>query len=135
MTDHNETGNSTAFNDDGSLGPRRGDVRESPGEPEIQAWLILKLSEKLNVNAEDVDIRKPFTSYGMSSRDAVELSGEMVDWLGRSLSPTLIYEYPSIEALSGYLATELDLPKPGSAVINHLQAETEPVAIIGIGCR
>jgi natural product biosynthesis luciferase-like monooxygenase protein len=97
--------------------------------------LITKLSERLSIKSDGVDVRKPFTSYGLSSRDAVELAGELAGWLGRKLSPILIYEYPSIETLSNYLATGLDAEEPGSIVVDDLKAEAEPVAIIGIGCR
>src|SRR5882757_10880831 len=114
---------------------REGATNKSPGEREIQTWLISKLSERLGVKPEGVDVRKPFTSYGLSSRDAVELAGELAEWLARTLSPTLIYEYPSVEALSSYLSTDLDAEEPRAAVVDDLKAEAAPVAIIGIGCR
>jgi acyl carrier protein len=75
---------------------------------EIQNWLIEQIAGVLFLDRMEIDIRAPFTSYGLSSRDAVVLSGDLEEWLDRRLSPTLIYEYPNIEILSGYLSGEID---------------------------
>jgi myxalamid-type polyketide synthase MxaD len=112
-----------------------GATNKPPGGREVQSWLVSKLSERLGLKPEGVDVRKPFTSYGLSSRDAVELAGELAAWLGRRLSPTLIYEYPSVEALSNYLSSNLDSEEQVPAAVVDLKAESEPVAIIGVGCR
>ena len=47
----------------------------------------------------------PFDRYGLSSMTAVLMTGEMEDWLGRTLDPTLPYDYPTIETLSQFLAS------------------------------
>jgi amino acid adenylation domain-containing protein len=108
-----------------------------PGQPEagiIQAWLTARLSELLGVSVDELDPQLPFDSYGLSSVDAVSLSGELEEWLNRSLSPTLIYEYPNIAALAKYLATE---PARVGQTDNSAHADliSEPLAIIGLGCR
>jgi acyl carrier protein len=73
---------------------------------EIQAWLITQIAGILFLDPNTIDPEAPFSSYGLSSRDAVLLSGDLEEWLDRRLSPTLIYEYPSIEVLSTYLSGE-----------------------------
>jgi len=70
----------------------------------IQAWLVSKLSERLGIEQYEIDIREPLASYGLGSTEAVGLAGELAEWLGRDLSPTLAYEYPTIEALARHLA-------------------------------
>jgi acyl carrier protein len=82
--------------------------KKSPSAQTIQGWLVTRLSEVLGVESQDIDIREPFTWYGLTSRDAVGLSGDLEDWLGRRLSPTLAYEYPTIETLARHLAGEGD---------------------------
>ena len=42
-------------------------------------------------------------TMGYPRLDAVTLSGDLEELLGRRLSPTLVYEYPSISLLSHYL--------------------------------
>src|SRR5881227_4317688 len=98
----------------------------------ISAWLVARLAEVLGVSPQDIDIREPFTNYGLTSRDAVGLSGDLEEWLGLRLSPTLAYEYPNIEALARHLAGEPDVLE--SAGMNQRRAETssapttEPIA-------
>jgi myxalamid-type polyketide synthase MxaE and MxaD len=101
----------------------------------IRAWLVSKLSERLGVESQEIDIREPFASYGLGSTEAVRLAGELAEWLGRKLSPALAYEYPTIEALARHLAGSADASEPGARVAQDLQAKNEPIAIVGIGCR
>jgi acyl carrier protein len=60
----------------------------------IQAWLVAKLSERLGIAADEIDVREPFASYGLGSTEAVSLAGELAEWLGRKLSPALAYDTP-----------------------------------------
>ncbi len=101
----------------------------------IQSWLINAISQQLKVAPQEIDTREPFARYGLDSVAAVSLSGELEAWLERRLSPTLTYDYPTIEALTRYLAEQ---PGPERKV-SHLDANygtgTKAIAIIGIGCR
>lgn len=72
-------------------------------QDEIREWLVDQVAEIIAVNRDQIDTSAPFNSYGMSSKDAISLSGDLEDWLDRRLSPTLVYEYPNIDLLSGYL--------------------------------
>jgi phthiocerol/phenolphthiocerol synthesis type-I polyketide synthase C len=108
---------------------------EPPAAQTISDWLVARLSEVLGVVPQDIDIQEPFTYYGLTSRDAVGLSGDLEDWLGRRLSPTLAYEYPTVEALSKYLARGSDVSEPASRDSAKQENDTEPIAIVGIGCR
>ncbi|MEB3358054.1 MAG: beta-ketoacyl synthase N-terminal-like domain-containing protein [Synechococcales bacterium] len=72
----------------------------------IAHWLIVRLAQRLKVAASEINVHEPFSSYGLDSAAAVSLSGELEDWLERRLSPTLVYDYPSIAQLAQYLAME-----------------------------
>lgn len=98
----------------------------------IQTWLLTKLSEQLKIAASEIDIQEPLARYGLDSMTAVTLSGELETWLGRSVSPTIVYDYPSIQALSQYLAGK---PSFSQKTPLELKTATEAIAIIGIGCR
>lgn len=78
---------------------------DAPTAEAIQAWLVSHLIEQIGVAPHEIDIHASFDSYGLDSMIMVSLTGEMEDWLGCQLSPNLLYEYTSIEALSRYLAT------------------------------
>lgn len=73
---------------------------------EIEAWLVLQLAQLLNIDPDKVDVTVPFESYGLDSEAAVTLSGDIQEWLGRSLEPMLLFDYPTIEALVQYLEGE-----------------------------
>ena len=101
----------------------------------IQAWLASKLSERLGIESHEIDIREPFASYGLGSTEAVSLAGELAEWLGRRLSPALVYEYPTIEALARHLAGSPDVSESATRAGQDREMKNEPIAIIGIGCR
>ncbi|MDQ5837035.1 MAG: AMP-binding protein, partial [Acidobacteriota bacterium] len=97
----------------------------------VVRWLRDRVAAKLGIAPLAVDVRQPFTRYGLESRDAVTISGELQEWLGRALPPTLVYDYPNIEALATHLVHESEATErsPNSA------SASGRVAIIGIGCR
>jgi len=76
------------------------------GAAEIQDWLVTYLSKELSLSPDEVDVTTPFDRYGLSSMTAVLMTGEMEEWLGRTLDPTLPYDYPTIETLAQHLASQ-----------------------------
>ncbi len=77
---------------------------QKPSVEGVQAWLTANLAEALGIDPREIDIHEPLESYGLSSRDAVSLTGDLEDWLSRRVSPTLVWEYPTIEAIAHYLS-------------------------------
>ena len=75
---------------------------------EIQDWIVSYLADLLEIEPEEVDVTIPFDRYGLDSSAAVGLTGELADWLGRSIEPTLLYDYPTVGSLVEYLATEVE---------------------------
>ena len=73
----------------------------------LQSWLTARLAEALGLSSEAVDVQKSFTEYGLDSIAGVFLAGDLEHWLGLKLSATVLWEYPTVETLAQYLATEL----------------------------
>ena len=73
----------------------------------IQSWLTTRLAQQLGLSSADIDVCKPFTEYGLDSIVGVFLAGDLEEWLGVQLSPTVLWDYPTAEALAQYLAAEL----------------------------
>jgi acyl carrier protein len=71
---------------------------------EIQAWLISNIAALVEIDPQTIDIHKPLEYYGMDSMQAMHLSGDLADWLGSQLSPTVVWDYPTIELLASHLA-------------------------------
>jgi len=118
---------------------KRDELENSPMDSRtaevIQDWLVSKLSERLGIESHEIDVREPFASYGLGSTQAVSLSGELAEWLGRRLSPALAYEYSTIETLARHLAESPEASESTPWTDQNREAKTEPIAIIGIGCR
>ena len=83
----------------------------------ISEWLVVKLAQRLDCSIEEIDIVTDFSDYGLNSIEAVNLSGELENFLGCRLPPTLLWDYPTVQELSQYLATDIpqtkiDIPEP-----------------------
>ena len=76
---------------------------EPPSEKEIQDWLVARIAKALDASSDRIDVEAPFARLGLDSRTAVGMSGELEKWLGRRLSPTLIWDFPTIAALARHL--------------------------------
>lgn len=74
---------------------------------EIEDWLRGKVAEHMGVDSDQVDVSQEFLTFDVDSIVAFSLTGELVEWIGMELSPTLVWEHPTIEALSVYLFEEL----------------------------
>lgn len=114
---------------------QRGNGNCDPGPEEIQTFLVSRLSSVLGIEPREIDIEEPLASYGLGSTELVSLSGDLAQWLGRQLPAELAYECPTIEALALRLADSSDRPRAGVEAIPVREANEEPIAIIGVGCR
>ena len=67
---------------------------------ELRGWLRTWVAQTTGLSAEEITDTKPLENFGLSSRDAVVLSGELENLLGIKLEPTVAYEYPTIAQLA-----------------------------------
>ena len=72
---------------------------------EIQNWLVSYLAETMEVSPDEVDVKVPFEEYGLDSSMSVNLVVELEAWLGHTLDPTLVYDYPTIESLARHVSS------------------------------
>ena len=73
---------------------------------EIQEWLIDYLARVLERSPDEIDVTVPFDDFSLDSATAIGMTGELEDWLGKHVDPTLVYDYPTIEQFSQCLADE-----------------------------
>jgi acyl carrier protein len=86
------------------LAPAPGAESQPRSREEIEAFLVMRVAANLAVSPDALDLSEPFSAFGLDSLRAVALMGEVEAWLGRSLSPTLLYNFPTIPALAAHLA-------------------------------
>jgi acyl carrier protein len=101
------SGTNSSGTDSGFNSAAGGDLRGKTEEA-IQAWLIARLAKIAGSEPSRIDVRKSFDCYGLDSLAAVEITTELEEWLGCSLSPTLLYEHPTIQAAAQQVVTELE---------------------------
>ena len=82
--------------------PCRFGRRFLPKKP--KAWLIEQVAMRTGLSPELVHVATPFLEFGLGSMDAVQIAGELELRLGRHVSPTAVYNYPSIAALAEWLS-------------------------------
>jgi acyl carrier protein len=75
-----------------------------PTAEQIERWLIAAMADCLRRPATELDADLPFAEQGLDSVSAVSISGDLGAWLGRSLEPTLAWDYPSARQLARHLA-------------------------------
>lgn len=90
-------------------------IRTDPAQ--LETWVTDWIARKANLDVATMHRDKQFTDFGLDSLMAVTLSGELETLLGRTLSPSIAWEYPTIGELSAYLAsggsgTEFDMDAP-----------------------
>ncbi|AGC43406.1 non-ribosomal peptide synthetase [Myxococcus stipitatus DSM 14675] len=104
------------------------------------AWLVAAVAEAAGLPPEEVLLDEPFVTYGLTSKEAVFLTGDLADWLERDVSPTALWEHPTISALSRHLAGLLT-PPPESPAAPEPEAATKAVddagaiAVTAMACR
>jgi acyl carrier protein len=79
-------------------------------------------------DAQAIELRQGFFRMGMDSILTVQLRNRLETALGRSLPPTVAFEYPTVETLSDHL---LRLVTPGDG-IDAVPAEAGPPPVTGI---
>lgn len=94
----------------------------SARETEIDAWLRNALGERLTVSPSAIEPTRPLAEYGLDSVGTVSLVAELRQWLGRSISYSVLWAYPTLAALSEHLANPTS-PGPGGTREQRLEAQ------------
>ncbi|MBL8558072.1 MAG: acyl carrier protein [Hyphomonadaceae bacterium] len=74
-------------------------------EAEIRAAIRASLASALSVAESTLDDDRDFDAYGLPSLEAVELAGELEDFLGREIDAEAIFDHPSVAQLARHLAS------------------------------
>ncbi len=84
-------------------------IRKFQTAEAIQDWLASQIAQRLDIEPDDLDIQASFESYDLDSAEALVLVSKLEKCLGVPLSPTLLWNYPTIETLAQRLAEDADV--------------------------
>lgn len=104
---------------------------------QVESWLITCVARLTGLDVRGIGLDQSFDSLGLSSAQAVGLSGDLSEWLGQPVAATAVYDHPTIGALARHLTGTPDEtePAPAANLTEQIDGAHEAVAIVGIGCR
>jgi phthiocerol/phenolphthiocerol synthesis type-I polyketide synthase A len=107
----------------------------SVDEAALRHWLVDYLVTNIGCGPDEIDFTASLKDLGIASRDAVVLSGELSELLGRPVSPVEFWQHPTIDELTRFL-TGSEPDSNAETVLDHdHHLMDEPIAVIGLGCR
>ncbi|WP_455566236.1 SDR family NAD(P)-dependent oxidoreductase [Nocardia tengchongensis] len=118
------------------------DQRQDPEALDIEVLAEIVQRETALVlghgRAAAIDTDRSFRDLGFDSLTAVELSHRLNTVTGLRLPATLVFDYPTPDAVTAHILTQLTdtgsaAPSPSASV--SAASPSEPVAIVGVGCR
>ncbi|MEU4352586.1 amino acid adenylation domain-containing protein [Streptomyces sp. NPDC023838] len=119
-----------------------GNIENEGGAPDaaaVERWIVEHVADLARLPRDRVSATEPFLDYGVSSKDALVLLGKLQQLIGRTLEPSLLWEYPTARRLTEFLTgpgrdQAQDRAQDGQQGPDEA-AEREPIAVVGLGCR
>ncbi|APT93393.1 polyketide synthase [Corynebacterium phocae] len=102
---------------------------------ELRGWLRNWVARTAGLNVEEISDTKPLENFGLSSRDAVVLSGELETLLETRLDPTVAYEYPTIAQLAERLVNGAPEAPQLESFAPRASTEEADIAVVGMAGR
>src|SRR6185437_14374152 len=121
------------YQEDGRSGNGRA-AQPSFAPDQLTSWLVARVAEARGLDPKSIDVHAGFSHVGVDSLGAARIVAELGERLGRRLSPTLVWEYPSFHALAAHLAG-VDAAPAAADGVSEAGEPGEPIAIVGMACR
>ena len=80
-------------------------------EEEIRQWIIAKVAGRLRVEPSEIPLDESLAGIGLGSMKFVVIVGEMEEWLGCRFANNPLDHYPTVNALSQYVHSQLQAGK------------------------
>ncbi|MFD1812076.1 polyketide synthase Pks13 [Rhodococcus gannanensis] len=105
---------------------------------QLREWLRNWVAGVTGQPVEQISDDRPMEEFGLSSRDAVALSGEVEDLLGVTLNATIAYQHPTIASLATRIIEgEPELPAGTDDAYYTVKdtSQSHDIAIVGMSSR
>ena len=71
---------------------------------EIIGWIQKTIANELHVDVAAVPPHAKFTELGADSVALIALAGDLEEWLGQTVLPSMLWDHPTLEALAAELS-------------------------------
>ena len=104
--------------------------------PEMRAWLRNWVSNATGQSPDSIDESVPMVELGLSSRDAVAMATDIEDLTGVTLTATVAFRHPTIEALAAVIIEGEPELETGADDEDWTRArDVAEIAIVGLATR
>jgi aryl carrier-like protein len=83
---------------------------DAPEYQELVEWLTVKVAGYVNVWPDAIGIDTPLADCGIDSVSAMALCADLQCEKGFAVETTIVWDYPTIDAIAGYLVAERVAP-------------------------
>lgn len=73
----------------------------------VQRWMMKWVARRSGLDLHGIRLGESFDAFGMDSLAAVEFAHDLGAWLGTEIEETIVWNYPTIEALSLFVVTQI----------------------------
>ncbi|MEU5417058.1 MULTISPECIES: acyl carrier protein [Streptomyces] len=74
---------------------------------ELRDWLVGRIAVHLRTDATEIKPDVPLSDYGLDSLYALSVAAEIEDRVGFPVDPTMLWDHPTIDALTAAIGEEL----------------------------
>ncbi|ODR06494.1 polyketide synthase [Mycolicibacillus koreensis] len=103
---------------------------------EMRTWMRNWVANATGQSPDTISETTPMVELGLSSRDAVAMASDIEDLTGVTLSATVAFQHPTIEALATRIIEgEPELPDADDGVDWSREADVADIAVVGLSTR
>ncbi len=105
---------------------------------QLREWLRNWIADATGQPVSQISDDRPMEEFGLSSRDAVAMAGEIEELLGVTLNATIAYQHPTIASLATRIIEgEPEAPAEDDSALYTVGAAagSKDVAIVGLSTR
>lgn len=106
--------------------------------PELREWMRNWVANATGQSPDAINENAPLIELGMASRDAVAMASDIEDYTGVTVTATMAFRHPTIEALATVIVEgepEVDDGSEGEDWSRDVDEDAFNIAIVGIATR
>ncbi|MFI5500467.1 polyketide synthase Pks13 [Nocardia asteroides] len=105
---------------------------------ELREWLRKWVADATGQSIDAITVDRPMEEFGLASRDALALGGDIEDLTGVTLTPTVVYQHPTIASLAEVIVhgePELPAEELEDYAAAYQPGEAHDIAVVGLSTR